>query len=130
MHADRHDLRCRGCGYGIVVAGPPPPCPLCRSSNWAPLPQHMAAHDFPDRRGLRRGRAVGLSFAIFVVALVAFAYLLLTPLIDETRRFVDDLPQLLEDLTHGNGRLGFLEDRFQIVERARAAVDSAQLGAT
>jgi predicted PurR-regulated permease PerM len=83
-----------------------------------------------ERRGLRRGRAVGLSFAIFVVALVAFAYLLLTPLIDETRRFVDDVPQLLQDLTHGNGRLGFLEDRFRIVERARAAVDSAQLGAT
>jgi predicted PurR-regulated permease PerM len=83
-----------------------------------------------ERRGLRRGSAVGISFALFAVALVAFAYLLLAPLIDETRRFVDDVPQLLEELTHGHGRLGFLEHRFHIVERARAAVDSAQLGAT
>jgi predicted PurR-regulated permease PerM len=83
-----------------------------------------------ERRGLGRGSAVGITFAFFVLAFVAFAYLLLTPLIDETRRFVADVPQLLQDLTRGNGRLGFLEDRFKIVERARAAVDSAQLGAT
>jgi hypothetical protein len=30
----RVDLRCRGCGYGIVVAGEPPLCPLCRSKDW------------------------------------------------------------------------------------------------
>jgi predicted PurR-regulated permease PerM len=83
-----------------------------------------------ERRGLRRGSAVGISFALFALAIVAFAYLLLTPLITETRRFVDDVPQLLEELTQGHGRLGFLEHRFQIVERARAALDSAQLRAT
>jgi len=33
----RVDLRCRGCGYGIVVAGDPPTCPLCRSHDWEPI---------------------------------------------------------------------------------------------
>jgi osmotically-inducible protein OsmY len=32
----RVDLRCRNCGYGIVVAGEPS-CPLCRSNHWAPF---------------------------------------------------------------------------------------------
>lgn len=35
MRDERRDLRCRACGYGIVIAGQPPPCPLCQSSNWA-----------------------------------------------------------------------------------------------
>jgi predicted PurR-regulated permease PerM len=33
-------------------------------------------------------------------------------------------------LTHGKGRLGFLEERFQAVERVQAAVDSGNLSAT
>jgi len=33
----RVDLRCRNCGYGIVVAGEPPTCPLCRSEEWEPI---------------------------------------------------------------------------------------------
>ena len=34
----RVDLRCRNCGYGIVVSGEPPTCPLCRSQDWKPIP--------------------------------------------------------------------------------------------
>jgi hypothetical protein len=30
----RTELRCRTCGYGIVVSGEPPTCPLCRSDDW------------------------------------------------------------------------------------------------
>jgi hypothetical protein len=32
----RIDLRCRSCGYGIVVAGEPPVCPLCHAHDWEP----------------------------------------------------------------------------------------------
>jgi hypothetical protein len=42
----RVDLRCRDCGYGIVVAGEPPACPLCRSYDWEPIPT-----TFPQRLG-------------------------------------------------------------------------------
>ena len=77
-----------------------------------------------ERRGLSRGKAVGISFGLLVVALVAFGYILLAPLVDESTRFIHDSPQLLDQLSHGNGRLGFLEQRFQIVERAKDGVGS------
>jgi predicted PurR-regulated permease PerM len=83
-----------------------------------------------ERRGLRRSRAVGVSFALVALALMGFAFLLLAPLIDETRRLVQDAPGLLRQLTHENGRVGFLESRFHVVERARAAIDSGRLVAT
>ena len=83
-----------------------------------------------QRRGLRRGAAVGTSFALVAVTLIAFAYLALSPLVDETRQLVTDAPTLLEDLSHGKGRLGFLEERFHAVERVQAAVDSGGLTAT
>jgi predicted PurR-regulated permease PerM len=80
-----------------------------------------------ERRGLRRGSAVGISFTLLVLAFALFAYLLVTPLVHETRRLVADGPQLLQQLTQGHGRLGFLEHRFHIVERARAQLDSGRL---
>ena len=83
-----------------------------------------------ERRGLRRGTAVGISFGIVVVALAAFAYLLVAPLVDETRRLVHDAPSLVQQLTSGHGRLGFLETKYHVVERVRAAADSSHLPGT
>jgi hypothetical protein len=34
--AGRAELRCAGCGYGIVVSGSVPPCPMCRANDWEP----------------------------------------------------------------------------------------------
>jgi hypothetical protein len=31
---ERVEFRCTGCGYGIVVSGSLPLCPMCRSSDW------------------------------------------------------------------------------------------------
>jgi len=76
-----------------------------------------------ERRGLRRGVAVGVVFTLVAVALVAFAYILFDPLVTELEGFSRNLPQLTHELTHGQGRLGFLETRYHIVERARAAVE-------
>jgi predicted PurR-regulated permease PerM len=82
-----------------------------------------------ERRGLGRGAAVGLSFALLALALVTFLYLLVKPLADETTHLVHDSPALLDQLTHGRGRLGFLERKFEIVERVQSAVDSGKLSA-
>jgi predicted PurR-regulated permease PerM len=75
-----------------------------------------------EARGLRRGAAVAITFTCVAIAVAAFAYLLFAPLVREFDRFANDLPTLLRDLTHGRGRLGFLERRFHVVERARAEV--------
>ena len=61
-----------------------------------------------ERRGLRRGAAVGISFAVTAAALIGLAYLVLAPLVDEVRQFVHDAPRLREELAHGRGHLGFL----------------------
>ena len=34
----RRDFRCSVCGYGVALAGPPPPCPMCRATKWEPAP--------------------------------------------------------------------------------------------
>jgi hypothetical protein len=31
---DTAELRCGKCGYGIMVSGEPPACPMCRSFAW------------------------------------------------------------------------------------------------
>jgi predicted PurR-regulated permease PerM len=75
-----------------------------------------------ERRGVRRGGAVGITFTLVAAALLAFAYLLFQPLVRELEGFANDLPRLLRELTQGNGRLGFLETRYHLIERARDAV--------
>jgi predicted PurR-regulated permease PerM len=77
-----------------------------------------------ERRGLRRGAAVGISFALVALILVAFAYLLLAPIAHETRHFIHDEPRLLRELKQGQGQFGFLEERFHVVERTQSAIGS------
>jgi len=82
-----------------------------------------------ESKGLKRGAAVGVSFGLLVAALIAFGYILLSPLVDQTTRLVHNAPQIVDDLSKGHGSLGFLETRFHIVERAKE-LDASSLGAT
>jgi predicted PurR-regulated permease PerM len=76
-----------------------------------------------QKRGVkRRGAAVGIAFTAAVIAVAAFAYLLIPPLVDEITRFGRHAPELLQKLTSGHGKLGFLETRFHVVEHARTWV--------
>jgi predicted PurR-regulated permease PerM len=83
-----------------------------------------------QRRGLRHGSAVGVAFTVALLGVALFVYLLVPPLVDELTRFAHNVPTLLEKLTHGHGRFGFLERRFHVVERARAAVAGPGSGHT
>jgi predicted PurR-regulated permease PerM len=82
-----------------------------------------------ERRGLKRGAAVGISFGLLLAALIVLGYFLLSPLVDQTTRLVHNGPQIVDDLSKGHGQLGFLETRFHIVERAKE-IDAGTLGAT
>jgi predicted PurR-regulated permease PerM len=72
-----------------------------------------------ERRGLRRGYAVGITFTLAALGVAAFGYLLIPPLVHEVTSFGQHAPQLLAKLTSGHGKLGFLEHRFHVVEHAR-----------
>ncbi|MGI8993293.1 MAG: AI-2E family transporter [Nocardioidaceae bacterium] len=77
------------------------------------------AVEFFQRRGLGRGLAVA---AVSVLAVVVFALLALVfipPLVTQIGEFVTALPDLVQDLTNGQGPLGFLERRYQVVEQVR-----------
>jgi predicted PurR-regulated permease PerM len=75
-----------------------------------------------ERRGLRRGQAVAIAFTVALIGVAAFAYLLIPPLVDEVTSFRHHTPELLQKLTRGDGRFGFLERRFHVVEHARASI--------
>jgi predicted PurR-regulated permease PerM len=81
-----------------------------------------------ERRGASRGKAVGIAFAVALAGVAAFAYVLIPPLVGEVTSFGHHAPGLLQKLTQGRGRLGFLETRFHVVERMHTWV--TQQGAT
>jgi predicted PurR-regulated permease PerM len=50
------------------------------------------------------------------------------PLVSQVTDFVNAVPNFIDDLTAGRGPLGFLQDRYQIVDRIRAAIDERGVG--
>jgi predicted PurR-regulated permease PerM len=78
---------------------------------------------FFERRGLRRGLASAIVFALALLVLGTLALLFVPPLVREIRDLVDATPDFVEDLTAGRGPLGFLERDYGVVERVRASVE-------
>ncbi len=75
------------------------------------------AVEFFQRRGLGRGRSVAAVSGIAIAAFSLLALVFIPPLVVQVGEFVTALPDLLKDLTKGQGPLGFLERRYQIVEQ-------------
>jgi predicted PurR-regulated permease PerM len=57
-----------------------------------------------------------------LIVVVAVGASFLPKLIDEVNGFVQALPDYVHDLTHGRGRLGFLERKYHVVEKVRQQV--------
>src|SRR5207248_9038368 len=57
--------------------------------------------------------------AVFVAAV---GWTFVPKLVSEVNGFVEHLPSYVHDLTHGRGRLGFLERKYHIVEKVREQV--------
>jgi predicted PurR-regulated permease PerM len=76
------------------------------------------------RTKLKRGAAIGVAYLICAVVIVGVAWTFLPKLIDEVNGFVQATPGYVEDVTHGRGRLGFLETKYHVVEKVREQVQN------
>ncbi|MFL5953535.1 MAG: AI-2E family transporter [Gaiellaceae bacterium] len=69
-----------------------------------------------------RGLAIGAAYLILLIVIAAVGASFLPRLIDEVNGFVQALPDYVHQLTHGRGRLGFLERKYHVVEKVREQV--------
>jgi predicted PurR-regulated permease PerM len=74
------------------------------------------------RMHLGRGAAIGLTYLILIAVIVGVSATFVPKLVDETNGIVQASPGYVHDLTHGRGRLGFLERKYHVVEKVRAQV--------
>ena len=80
------------------------------------------------RRGMRRGPAVGIVFVGAILVIVGIAATFVPTLVREVNDLADAVPGYIDDLTSGRGKLGFLEREYQIVEKARDAIEKSGAG--
>ncbi len=80
------------------------------------------------RRGMRRGPAAGIVFVGAILVIVGIAATFVPTLIREVNDLADAVPGYIDDLTSGRGKLGFLEREYQIVEKAREAIEKSGVG--
>ena len=76
----------------------------------------------------RRGLATGIVFVLALAVFAGIAYSFVPTLIDQVNSFANKVPAYITDLTHGRGRLGFLETRYHIVEKVKQAIKNGGVG--
>jgi predicted PurR-regulated permease PerM len=76
-----------------------------------------------ERGVRRRGLAVAMADVGALLSIAALGASFVPILIDQVNSFVEALPDYVEELTRGEGRLGFLEREYQITERVREVVE-------
>jgi predicted PurR-regulated permease PerM len=86
------------------------------------------AVEFFERHGLRRAYSTGLVVLLALGVIAGLGFLLIPPLVDQVRGFIDYVPQVIDDLTAGRGPFGFLETKYHIVERVQDAVHKQGAG--
>jgi predicted PurR-regulated permease PerM len=78
---------------------------------------------YQRRTRVRRSLAIVFTYVTVALVIVAIGATFVPNLVDEVNGLVDATPGYVEDLTEGRGRLGFLERKYQIVERVREQVN-------
>ena len=80
------------------------------------------AVDRLERRLGRRGAAAGVVFLGALVAIGLIGWLFIPTLVDQVNNFAHKVPDYIDDVTKGRGRLGFLETKYHLVDKARKAL--------
>ena len=70
----------------------------------------------------RRGSAAAVTYLLALAAIAAVGFLFIPTLVHQVNEFVSKLPDYVNDVTRGRGRLGFLETKYHIQERIQDAV--------
>jgi predicted PurR-regulated permease PerM len=86
------------------------------------------AVEFFERRGLRRGYSTGIVVVLAIGLIAGLGFLLVPPLVEQVRSFVDYVPKVIDDVTAGRGPFGFLQTEYHIVDRVREAIDKQGAG--
>jgi predicted PurR-regulated permease PerM len=84
------------------------------------------AVEYLQARGIqRRSVAVSIVFGGAILLIVALSATFIPLLVSEVNDFVAAVPDYIDDLTRGRGRLGFLQRDYQIVDRVREAIEKS-----
>jgi predicted PurR-regulated permease PerM len=78
---------------------------------------------FERKYGGRRGLATGTVMLAALVAIAGIGALFIPTLVDQVSGFAKNVPDYLDDLTKGRGRLGFLQTKYHLVDKARDALN-------
>ncbi|HEX6664445.1 MAG TPA: AI-2E family transporter [Gaiellaceae bacterium] len=81
------------------------------------------AVDWLERRTQRRGFATAIVTIAAIACLVGIGWLLIPTLVNQVNDFAGKVPDYLHDLTKGRGRLGFLQEKYHLVDKARKALN-------
>ena len=77
---------------------------------------------FERRYGGRRGLATGTVMLLALVLIAGIGALFIPTLVDQVSGFAKKVPDYLHDITKGRGRLGFLQTKYHLVDKARDAL--------
>ena len=80
------------------------------------------AVDRLERRIKRRGVATAVVSLAALAVIVAIGWVFIPTLVNQVNDFAGKVPDYLHDLTKGRGRLGFLQEKYHLVDKARKAL--------
>jgi predicted PurR-regulated permease PerM len=87
------------------------------------LALNPAVDRLEGRIGGRRGAATAVVYVAALIAVVGIGLLFIPTLVDQVNDFARKVPDYLDDVTKGRGRLGFLQDKYHLVDKARDALN-------
>jgi predicted PurR-regulated permease PerM len=82
-----------------------------------------------ERRGLTRGRAVGIVLVGVLLFFVGFGFAVVPPIIDQVGQLVDKAPDYIHQL-QSNDRIADLDQRYHFLDKAKAYLDHPENAGT
>lgn len=81
-----------------------------------------------QRRGMGRALAATSVFVVALLVVTGIGYLVIPPVVTQVTDFVNAVPGFVDDLTAGRGPFGWLQERYQLVDRIEQAIKNQGVG--